>query len=94
MNLSLGSPKKPPKHHSFGFLSYGFSPLFKESRELFWCRRGMVYRRRGLGYPGGVMGWPDRRWGHLPNGWACLPPEFRDLQRMQVRDINDHIHGR
>ncbi|MQM11304.1 hypothetical protein Taro_044210, partial [Colocasia esculenta] len=37
---------------------------------------------------------PDSRWGHLPNGWACLPPEFRGLQRMQVRDINVHIHGR
>ncbi|MQL73429.1 hypothetical protein Taro_005771 [Colocasia esculenta] len=68
MKLSLGSPKKPPKHHSFG--------------------------RRGLGYPEGVMGWPDNCWGHLPNGWACLPPEFRGLQRMQVRDINVHIHGR
>ncbi|MQL96815.1 hypothetical protein Taro_029487, partial [Colocasia esculenta] len=41
-----------------------------------------------------VMGWPDSRWGHLPNGWACLPPGFRGLQRMQVRDINVHIHGR
>ncbi|MQL84525.1 hypothetical protein Taro_017034 [Colocasia esculenta] len=39
----------------------------------------------GLRYPGGVMGWPDSRWGHLPNGWACLPPEFRGLQLMQLR---------
>ncbi|MQM12653.1 hypothetical protein Taro_045570, partial [Colocasia esculenta] len=72
MKLSLGSPKKPPKHHSSGFLVDLQSRLEsgKPSSRLqlasSCCRspdelqsarsKHANFRRRGLGYPGGVMG--------------------------------------